>query len=416
MSIPEARTMPATRHLSFSFLGLLLVGHLVVVAAPDSGGRGPAWVRHTIDDSSRGADGVRLADVNGDGLLDVCVGWEEGGLVRVYLHPGHKKAKQKWPAVTVGKVRSPEDAVFVDVDGDGAIDVVSCCEGKTQQVFVHWAPKDRGSYLDPEAWKTESIPALKGMTRWMYGLPLQVDGRHGMDLVLGSKAPGAQVGWLEAPANPRDLSAWKWHRLYEAGWIMSLEALDVDADGDVDVVVSDRKGKKRGCLWLEHPGQAQVRGPWKEHRIGPQNKQVMFLDLGDLDGDGIEDLIVPTSPRELFFCRRLKGTPVRWQTQPLPYPDGLGTGKGVGVADLDGDGRKDVVLTCENASGNRSGAVWLSGKPGARDWTVHDISGPTGVKYDLVQLVDIDGDGDLDLMTTEERASLGVIWYENPAR
>ncbi len=36
------------------------------------------WVRHTIDDSSRGADGVRLGDVNGDGLPDIVTGWKEG--------------------------------------------------------------------------------------------------------------------------------------------------------------------------------------------------------------------------------------------------------------------------------------------------------------------------------------------------
>ena len=36
------------------------------------------WPRHVIDDSSVGADGVRLADVNGDGLPDITTGWEEG--------------------------------------------------------------------------------------------------------------------------------------------------------------------------------------------------------------------------------------------------------------------------------------------------------------------------------------------------
>jgi len=28
--------------------------------------RGPTWTRHTIDAGSRGADGIRLADANGD--------------------------------------------------------------------------------------------------------------------------------------------------------------------------------------------------------------------------------------------------------------------------------------------------------------------------------------------------------------
>ena len=42
-----------------------------------------AWLRHTIDSTSKGADGVRLRDVNGDHSPDMASGWEEGGLVRV---------------------------------------------------------------------------------------------------------------------------------------------------------------------------------------------------------------------------------------------------------------------------------------------------------------------------------------------
>jgi len=101
---------------------------------------GPIWQRHVIDDSSRGADGVRLRDVNGAGLPDVATGWEEGGVTRIYLHPGHQKVGEPWPATTVGKTPSVEDAVWADLDGDGAVDVVSCCEGRTKSVIVHWAP------------------------------------------------------------------------------------------------------------------------------------------------------------------------------------------------------------------------------------------------------------------------------------
>ena len=65
------------------------------------------WKRHIIDNTSRGADGVRLADVNGDSRPDIVTGWEEGGVVRVYFHPGNAKAKEPWPHVEVGRVKSP---------------------------------------------------------------------------------------------------------------------------------------------------------------------------------------------------------------------------------------------------------------------------------------------------------------------
>ena len=36
------------------------------------------------------------------------------------------------------------------------------------------------------------------------------------------------------------------------------------------------------------------------------------------------------------------------------------------------------------------------------------------IRLDLAELVDLDADGDLDVITCEEKENLGVIWYENP--
>ena len=392
---------------------------VLAIAAGGSRGqdRGRAWQRHTIDASSRGADGVRLADINGDGLPDITTGWEEGGLVRVYVNPGAKRARDRWPAVTVGRVRSPEDAVFADVDGDGATDVVSCCEGKTMCVFVHWAPKDPKARLDAGAWSTQAVPAAQGVTRWMFCVPMQVDGRHGVDLVVGSKNPNGQVAWLQAPADPRDLAAWKRHVICPAGWIMSLIAADVDADGDQDVVVSDRKGPRRGCFWLENPGPGGGQDkPWPRHPIGAAGREVMFVALADLDGDGLSDVLAATKPHELLFLRQKARGGRSWQSWAIRKPPNTGTLKAPGVGDLDRDGKLDIVFTCENAHKAMSGVVWLSRTNGVTspNWQAHELSGPQGVKYDLVELLDLDGDGDLDVLTCEERANLGVVWYENP--
>jgi hypothetical protein len=384
---------------------------------------GEPWKRHAIDDSSRGADGVRLADVNGDGLPDIATGWEEGGVIRVYVNPGPAKAKQAWPAVTVGQARAPEDAVLVDLDGDGALDVVSSCEGGTRTVFAHWAPSRPGEFLDAAAWKTEAFPAVEKAAMWMFALPMQVDGRAGIDVVIGSKGDGASIGWLESPAeNPRDLAAWKFHPLRKAGWIMSLQAQDMDGDGDQDILASDRKGGLRGVLWLENPGAKAVAAgaEWKEHRLGGDN-QMMFLTRADFDQDGRLDVVCAVSGGNPIAVFRATGDPKQpYSTHEIPLPADCGTGKGVGVGDIDGDGVNDVVFSCENAGDEKSGIRWLKRKgergsdPFASPWQDHEISGPQGVKYDRLELLDLDGDGDLDVLCCEERDQLGVVWYENP--
>ncbi len=411
--------------------------------------RGAPWRRHAIDDSSRGADGVRLADINGDGLMDITTPWEEGGRVRVYLNPGLSGSKAKWPAVTVGEVGSPEDAVFVDLDGDGAVDVVSCCEGKVKTMWAHWSPSDTAKRLRPGSWKTEPIPECnaavpaavarvsrprrgldapaaagkmpavqpaKGAKSWMFCVPMQIDGKNGIDLVAGAKGRDAEIGWLQSPPNPRDLAGWRWHPLCDAGWIMSLFAVDMDGDGYLDVLASDRKGPARGCFWLENPRPvAEQTLPWKRHPIGGEDRAVMFIVPADLDQDGLPDVLAATAGHELVYWRRKSTDGLAWESFTIQLPPTAGTGKGVSVGDIDMDGKPDIIFSCEHASG-KSGVMWMSYRDAATDplWNAHEISGPQGVKYDLVQLLDLDGDGDPDVLTCEEQSNLGVVWYENP--
>lgn len=388
--------------------------------------RGQPWTTHTIDDSSRGADGVRLADVNGDRLVDIATGWEEGGLTRLYLHPGYAKVRRSWPAVTVGRTPSVEDALLADLDGDGGRDMISCCEGRTRKILVHWAPADRERLLDAESWRTNPLPESADRMMWMFAVPAQLDGRGGVDLVAAGKGPGCCVGWFEAPDNPRRLDDWVWHELAPAGWIMSLRVLDLDGDRDLDVLFSDRKGPHRGVRWLENPGQAgNARNGWTNHLIGAADCEPMFLDVADLDADGRDDVALATRHDGLLLLRRPNDPRTPWTKQTIPWPAHCGTGKGVAAGDLDADGDLDLVLSCEHARPPLSGLVWLDcqGVPADGRFTVREVSGPRGIKFDRIELSDLDGDGDLDALTCEEshpvngrRHGLGVVWYENPAK
>ncbi|MBS12789.1 MAG: hypothetical protein CME19_14435 [Gemmatimonadetes bacterium] len=414
----EYRNSALMKHKQIKLSLPLVIPLILCVLGPGKAQAKP-WTRHIIDDISSGADGVRILDVNGDGYVDITTGWEEGGITRVYVHPGPDRSKEPWPSVTVGQSPNVEDAVFCDVDGDGHLDVISSCEGKTRSMFVHWAPGEPDRYLDAEAWTTERIPATQGK-RWMFAHPLDIDGQFGIDVVVSGKNQGAIIGWLQSPENPKHLSDWKLYPLYQAGWIMSLIGQDVDNDGDTDLVASDRRGDRSGVLWLERHTVGDT-GLWREHRIGGDGREVMFSDLVDLDGDGRKDIVTAVKPREIQWYRCPEDPTSEWEvfTIRVGPEDRIGFAKAVAAGDLDGDGRQDLVFTCERAVPPRSGVVLLryNDSPTEGEWTVTDIIGPDGIKFDRIELVDLDGDGDLDVLTCEEKhegRGLGIFWLENP--
>lgn len=403
--------------------GTIYVSALQILRAEEAGAiTGEPWACHTIDSGSRGADGVRLADVNGDGRMDIATGWEEGGVTRLYLHPGPQKVRKPWPAVTVGRTPSVEDAVITDLDGDGAFEVISCCEGRTKSIFIHQQSGDTPDLLAAQTWRTAALPASRDKMQWMYAVAMQVDGEQGVDLLAAGKNVAAKLGWFQAPPNPGQWDQWKWHAICPVGWVMSIIPIDMDGDGDTDPLITDRRGKLRGCRWLENPGPGEAqRKPWASHAVGDTAGEVMFCKIGDVDGDGLEDVIVPIINKGLKLCRRLDRGGKRWQTLSIPLPDEIGRLKAAAVGDFNGDGRADLALT-SGMAGGKHGVYWLEQPAGGLDrpWPAHAISGrQRGIKFDRIELIDLDADGDLDLLTCEEReggGGMGVIWYENPLK
>lgn len=388
------------------------------------------WKRHAVDDGLKGADGARFEDANGDGLADIVTGWEQSGLVRVYFNPGKDKVKDKWKYVTVGVAQNVEDAVLVDLDGDGSKDVVSSSEGKTMELHVHWAPGPGKNYADSLLWKTETFPVTKGKFQWMFAVPLQIDGLNGTDLIVAGKKdndgfPQPYIGWLKAPKNPRNVSEWEWIPLAKVSWVMSVIVSDVNGDKLPDIVYSDRKEIPRGVKWLENPGVGKVAGVWKNHLVGDSTQIVKFMDLNDLDGDGKEDALVVTQGEGINFYKKLSDDGLQWKKYTIEYPEHVGGGKAVTVADVDQDGKKDLVVSCEGAKDGKSGVYYLRYSNSVFDskWQRNEISGPEGIKYDMVPGFDFDQDGDLDFVSTEENnnsaggyGGLGIVWYENPLK
>ena len=115
-------------------LGFMLVGFWFTQATVSHAQKAPseAWKRHIIDNTSLGADGVRTADVNQDGLPDLVAGWEQGGVSRIYLMQREDGERPSWVTIDAGPAPNVEDALLVDLDQDGSVDVVSSTEGNNK--------------------------------------------------------------------------------------------------------------------------------------------------------------------------------------------------------------------------------------------------------------------------------------------
>lgn len=393
------------------------------------------WTMHVIAPGAqtgpfRGADGVDFAMING--MPAVTSAWEQGGIVSLSL----QQSDRSWQTLTIATTMyGDEDAEFADFDGDGRLDIVISRDGD-QRVHVAFQPP-----IITDKWQVVLLPASMGHGHVMQALGADVNGDGFPDVVMGSRVGTATnpavIAWLQNPgagAASRDGTAWTFHLMDIAGDTMRLMARDVDGDGDVDVLLSDRtyytdpsgvrKYDRVGARWLRNEGKG---ASWTNVTIWntPANTgEAHMFGVGDFNGDGIDD-VVSGSTTGTFSAPLshmvIATNPGAWTgTWPVTkIPDGTNVGQFQDgqIADIDGDGRMDLVIACTEdnnyvAGSTREGVYWLQNTTGG--WVQHPIAGAPGTKYDNSIVRDMDGDGDLDVLQSEQVDQLGVIWYENP--
>jgi hypothetical protein len=182
---------------------------------------------------------------------------------------------------------------------------------------------------------------------------------------------------------------------------------DVDADGDPDIAAGGQDFMNDVVFLLRNDGSGNF-APASEHRI---DNRPMGMRWGHYDGDGQLDLAVARGylggGGGLIV---LLGDGVGDLSDPRTEPLG-GLAYGLDVGDVDGDGDPDVVAAMRDVSGVsvllNDGAGGLP-VAGFFDVTRAFVAGLT----DELELVDFDGDDDLDLAISASRG-YGVVVADN---
>ena len=295
-------------------------------------------------------------DFNGDGWKDVLVVGFPGKDASWFENPkggdGHWKRHQIFDGV------DNESPIWTDITGDGKNEIVCNHEGQF-------------GYISPEAgdaskpWKWQPISMKGGWARFTHGLGVgDVNGDGKMDLLEAG-------GWFEQPAAGADSGLWRRHEVPFAEGGAQMFAYDVNGDGLNDVITSVQ-AHGFGLVWHEQVKNGSDisfkkhviigRSP-EESRYGVKFSELHALDLVDMDGDGLKDIV--TGKR--FWSHGRKGDPDRndaaviyWfqlvrdgkggaEFVPHLIDDASGVGTQVVAGDVDGDGAPDTVV------GNKKG-------------------------------------------------------------
>ncbi len=235
------------------------------------------WPCHVVDDKCVGAHAVALADINGDGRIDVVASGEALSTppesIYWYACPPNPNAAERWPKHVLGPGQSGGLAHYPgigDVNRDGRLDIVHAA--KKGEWYRQWLqPKDA-----TQPWIFHEVG-----TGYIQATNIQVGDMNGdgqPDLV-ASQGHHFGVLWFEAPR-------WKPHYLDRTlNSPHTLVVADLDADGDLDVATCAYESKV--LCWFENLGQAQFR----RHDIAT-DQAAYDLAARDVDGDGDLDLVV----------------------------------------------------------------------------------------------------------------------------
>lgn len=315
----------------------------------------PDWKKHPLRDvpmiRGRYDDYSNLPlDVNGDGLLDLVSANYRSETLFWIENPG--KRPGPWPVHVIEKPGPMETARLEDIDGDGQPDVLP-----NGMSFAAWWEVVRGP---------KSADA-KGF-RWVrHDLPIQAAG-HGIGFGdINGDGRGdivAANGWLEAPENRRG-GKWRWHGEFKLHPDASVPILvfDVDGDGDNDIIWG--RGHNYGLFWLEQVRQQDGSRRWVQHEIDTTWAQAHSPLLADLDGDGLPEVVVGKrylghdgrDPGELeplcIYWYKFDRAAKTWQRHTISSGGRAGWGLDPKAVDLDGDGDIDLIAP------GRSGLCWF---------------------------------------------------------
>jgi hypothetical protein len=264
-----------------------------------------------------------------------------------------------------------------DLNADGHLDIL-LVKGR------HWPLQDlvllgdgAGSFQPPYAIAPEADRSYSGVL-------VDMDRDGDLDVVVSNDDPDPKIVHLnDGSGRFRVGSVFgrpEWSTRH-------VSVTDLDGDAVPDAVLANRSGEGSGLSYICF-GDGD--GGFEDECVGFSRGSATTITAADVNGDGAPDLVVPhrDGGQSFVYVNDSEG---RFEER-RPFGPSDATIRSAKAADVDGDGSLDLIVIDE-----RSGPGIFFARDGAAFSSFEPLGGADAVPY-AIQVADVDGDGSTDVI------------------
>ncbi len=233
---------------------------------------------------------VEPGDFNGDGLIDLAVGqfgYDDGEIRWM-----ENKGNWQFESHMLMKISGTIHTLVADMDGDGNLDIVALVSQEWEEIYV-FKGDGHGNFRAHKIYgSTNEDFGSSGISL----VDLDKDGDldilytngDAFDYIPPGPRPWHGVQWLENKGSLK----FEYHRIGDFPGAYSARAVDIDHDGDLDIVAVScfnkwDDPKAQSMIWFENDG----RMAFTHHDITSTPSHLLILECADVDGDGWVDFV-----------------------------------------------------------------------------------------------------------------------------